>query len=184
MAFHAAVDQARAPLRPLLTALAFDPKAFWFGEYVAVIVGAGGGAWLAVAKAAAAPAAIAVAAGLVGVVIGAVVAGMAIQTASFSTTFVRNLDATKLPKEQKDLVRYLSPFLFTAATGICAGLSLMVWVAVPPTAPSPWRGLCGAASGLLSFETFASLIPALSTLIQFVQLLQASARAADHTDAG
>ena len=173
------VEWSAKPLKPLFGTFRFKPSQFWFGEYVAATVGAGGGAWLAVAEPQATATAIPVAGGLVGVIIGAVIAGVALQAASFDQTFLRMLDATQLSPDKKDVVRYISPFLFTATVGISAGISLMVWAAVSPTAPGVWRAIFGGTAGLLSLEAFASLIPALSTLVQFIRLLQASARAAE-----
>jgi len=63
---------------------------------------------------------VAAAAVLVGVIIGAVVAGVAILAAFMDQPFLRKLAAIN-----RQPVRYLAPFLFTAVLGVCASLSLV-----------------------------------------------------------
>lgn len=84
------------------------------------------GGWLGSTTSGEVKEAIAVAAALVGVVVGAVVAGMAIQTAGFDRSFLRELAAIN-----RDPAHYLSPFLATAVIDISALLMLLAWAAVP-----------------------------------------------------
>lgn len=154
----------------LWEALSFEPGNLWWGEWVAGVVGALAGGWLAVAHEDRVPDVAAVGAALVGVLVGAVIAGMGVQTAAFDRTFLQNL--TEICR---DPVSLISPFLQTAVIGIAALVGLLAWVAVPDSAPAAVRGLIGAFSGSASLWTLASLIGALGTLVQFIGLLQDSA---------
>ncbi len=111
--------------------------------------------------------AVSVTAGVVGVVIGAVIAGVAIQSAFLDQSFLRKLRAIG-----RDPVSYLTPFLFTAAIGVFALLGLLVLSAVPATATTWVLAALGTFVGLFSFWAVASLLPGMATLIQFVGLRQ------------
>ncbi|MEU2338550.1 hypothetical protein ABZ608_34115 [Streptomyces sp. NPDC013172] len=157
------------PVQDLACTITFRPSKFWVGEYVLTIVGAGGGAWVGVDGRPRELVILATSA-LVGVIIGAVIAGMAIQTAGFDRTFLRNLKAAN-----KNPIKYLRPFLFTASAGVSSAIAILVWSAIPPTASETANGIIGGLSGSLAMLTLASVFPALNTLVAFIPLLSASA---------
>lgn len=159
------LTMARHALTHLWDALSFDFKeVFQFDFYLGVL---GGGA--AVALAVFAPSALlratATDAVLLGVIIGAVVAGVAILAAFMDQPFLRKLAAIN-----RSPVRYLAPFIFTAAIGIFASLSLIALSALSNHSPLPLLVFFGGIAGFLSFWTIASLLPCLSMIIQFMGL--------------
>jgi hypothetical protein len=102
---------------------------------------------------------------VVGVVVGAVIAGISFQAAFMDQAFLRKLRAI-----DRDPVHYLAPFLFTALLGVVSMLLLIVLSALSPTAPRLAYALTAPPAGMLTAWTIASLIPGLSTLVQFVGL--------------
>ena len=130
------------------------------------LVGLGGGIWIGLEHPDRLNDLSGTLASVVGVVVGAVVAGIAVQTAFLDQSFLRKLQAIG-----RDPVRYLVPFIFTATLGVFAMLSLIVVGALIRETSAEWlaAGLGGAA-GLFAFWTVASLLPGMATLIQFVGL--------------
>ena len=147
---------------------------FWIG-----IAGGIGGLVLGLKYPAQLLGAVSVAAGVVGVVIGAVIAGVAIQSAFLDQSFLRKLRAIK-----KDPVDYLTPFLFTTVIGVFALLSLLVLSVTTPTANTAALATLGAIAGLFSSWAVASLLPGMATLIQFVGLRQDAIDVPDDIDIG
>jgi hypothetical protein len=145
---------------------------FWIG-----IVGGAGGLVLGLKYPALLVGAVSVTAGVVGVVIGAVIAGVAIQSAFLDQSFLRKLRAIK-----KDPVDYLTPFLFTTAIGVFALLGLLVLSTMSPTANTAVLATTGALVGLFSSWAVASLLPGMGTLIQFVGLRQDAIDVPDDID--
>lgn len=113
----------------------------------------------------------------VGVIIGAVVAGVSIQSAFLDQPFLRKLRALG-----KDPVTYLSPFLFTATMGVFALFGLIALALTTPTAPAWFVAPLGAFGGLLTFWAIASLLPGMATLIQFIGLRQDALEVPDDID--
>lgn len=113
--------------------------------------------------------AVGVASEIVGVTIGAMIAGVAITAAFLDQSFLRKLKAI-----DRDPVDYLSPFLFTVAAGVAALLSLMVLSTVTTGAPTWLLASVGTLAGFFSTWSIASLIPVMGTLVQFVQLRMAA----------
>ncbi|MEU7679467.1 hypothetical protein AB0C42_32170 [Micromonospora taraxaci] len=128
-----------------------------------------GGGLAALATAVSAPAAVIravpVAAGLVGVVVGAVVAGIAVQTAFMDQAFLR-----KIRTIGRDPTRYIAPFLFTATTGVFSMLSLLVLGAMSAETPQVALIVVAFMAALLTIWTMTSLLQGLSTLVQFIHL--------------
>lgn len=132
--------------------------------YIA-IVGAVLGVWVGIQHPEAVARVSPVIAGLVGVVIGAVIAGVALLSAFLDQAFLR-----KLRLINREPTRYIAPFLFTAVLGVCAAFSLVGASALTTTAPTAWAAVLGGFSGGLAAWTLASLIPDLDMLVQFVRL--------------
>jgi hypothetical protein len=118
-----------------------------------------------------------VVAGVVGVVIGAVIAGVAIQSAFLDQSFLRKLRAI-----DRDPVTYLTPFIFTTVIGVLSLLALLVLSTVSAGAPTPLLATLGALVGLFSFWAVASLLPGMATLVQFVGLRQDAIDVPDDID--
>lgn len=121
--------------------------------------------------------AVSVTAGVVGAIIGAVIAGTAIQAAFLDQSFLRKLRAI-----DRDPVEYMAPFFFTTAIGVFALLGLLALAASPPTAPTWLLAAVGAIVGLFSAWAVASLLPLMGTLIQFVALRQDALDVPDDID--
>ncbi|MYW96073.1 hypothetical protein [Amycolatopsis rubida] len=141
----------------------------WWGEWVAILLGGGGGCWIALGASDKAKDVVAIGAALAGVVIGGVIAGMAIQAAGLDTEFLRKLNKLGIATE-----RYLTPFLSTTLIGVLAVAMLIVWGAMAQIQPAWIAGIAGTTAGGLALWSLASLIPALGTLVQFVGLRQES----------
>ncbi|MEW2429103.1 hypothetical protein AB0877_13915 [Micromonospora sp. NPDC047644] len=103
--------------------------------------------------------------GVVGVIVGAVIAGISFQAAFMDQAFLKKLRAI-----ESEPVYYLAPFLFTAVLGVTSMLALIVMSAVSPKAPEALIALVSTPTALLTTWTIASLIPGLATLVQFVGL--------------
>lgn len=134
-------------------------------DFVLGLLGAAGGAWVGVAAPKTLARVVPVAAALVGIVIGAVVAGVAVLAAFLDQSFLR-----KLRRIEREPVRYVAPFLFTAVLGIVASLLLLVLAALPVSSPTWLVGVVSGLGGLAVVWTLASVIRNLSVLVQFIGL--------------
>jgi hypothetical protein len=139
-------------------------EVFRFDLYWALAGGFGGLATALVTPAAMVRA-VPVAAGLVGVVVGAVVAGIAVQTAFMDQAFLRKIAAIG-----RDPARYTAPFLFTAAVGIFSMLSLLVMGTMSASSPQAVLVTVSFVSSFLTVWTMSSLLQGLATLVQFIHL--------------
>lgn len=140
---------------------------------VGVVVGTGA-AWMAVVTPSAVAGALPVVAGLVGVVIGAVVAGVAVQAAFLDQAFLR-----KLRLIGREPVRYLAPLLFTAVLGVGAGIAVLVLSVVISMWPTAVVATLSGITGLLAAWTLTSLIYDLNMIVQFVRLQDEAANLPD-----
>lgn len=129
------------------------------------LVSGGLAAWLGVAAPDRLTAMLPIAAGLVGVVIGAVVAGVAVMAALLDQEFLRKL--TLIGREP---VRYVAPLLFTVLLGVLAALAILGTAALPSESLESLRGLSSGAVGLLVVWTLTSLLRDLSMLVAFIRL--------------
>lgn len=101
----------------------------------------------------------------VGVVLGAVVAALAILAALLDQPFLRKLRAIgRHPR------RYLQPFVFTAVIGVTALVLLVVLGTMSEHLPPAVLAPVATFAGLFGFWTIASPIPLLATLLDFVAL--------------
>lgn len=113
---------------------------------------------------------------VVGVVIGAVIAGVAVLTAFFDQSFLRKLGASG-----HEPVRFMRPFLFTATVGVVALLFLFVLAALP-NKPTGVYAPMAALAGLCCVWTLVSVLPGLDMLVQFVGLQHEAAEFVDPRD--
>lgn len=129
------------------------------------LLGGAGALWLALEDPEALEEAIPLVVTLVGVVIGAILAGVTVVAAFMDQPFLRKLKAIG-----KEPTRYLRPFLFTAFLGIVSSLVSVPLLAAPLQDVTWLRATLAAIAGLFSVWTMASVIPALDMLVQFVGL--------------
>jgi hypothetical protein len=147
----------------------FHPRQIWWGEYALALLGGVGGGLVGYGRPRDVSDIVAITAALVGIVVGGVVAGMAILAAGLDTPFLVKLNKLGIESE-----RYLSPFLGTTAIGIAAIIASVSWVALADVGNCFVRTALGAGSGGLTLWALGSLVPALGTLVQFVGLRQES----------
>lgn len=129
------------------------------------ICGGAGGVWVALADYERFKEILPLAVGLVGIVVGTVIAGVAILAAFLNQPFLRKLKAIN-----REPIRYVRPFLFTALLGIIASILTLAVAALPVNPPS-WIKAAGA--GLLGTSVvwmLASVVPNLGMLVQFIGL--------------
>jgi hypothetical protein len=143
----------------------FTLKETFGWDFRVALLGAAGGAWLGVAAPALLDKEVPLAATVVGIIVGAVIAGVAVLAVFLDQAFLRKLRAIK-----REPVRYLSPFLFTAVLGVVASLLLLVVGGLPDSAPTWLRGTLAGLSGLAVTWTLTSIVPDLNLLVQFIGL--------------
>ncbi len=158
-------------MRHLLRALAFTPRELLLPDFFLGVAGGAAGWYLAQSNPVAVDSVVSVVQQVVGVILGSVIAGVAIQAAFFDDQFLR-----KMKDSGTDPVSCMAPFLFTATLGVVSMLLIIVLTAVTTPAhgdgPSTsWGiGVLAASCGFTSVWTIASLVPALDTMVQFVHL--------------
>jgi hypothetical protein len=131
-------------------------------------------AWLAIHSLVQFQLVLPVAASLVGVVIGAVLAGVAVMAAFLDQSFLRKLDLIG-----REPIHYIAPLLFTVFLGILASIVVLIAAAMPQAAPVWIDALTAGLVGLFVVWTLASLIPDMSMLVSFVRLQVEAARISD-----
>ena len=156
---------SKSVLRHLWDELAFTPGEILRADLFLGIAGAGGAAALAVIAPDALLRGVSVAAGLVGVIIGSVIASVAVQTAFMDQSFLR-----KLRVIDREPVRYVAPFLFTACISVFAMLGLIVLSTLSAKSNVALLGTVGSLTGFFTIWAIASLIYCLDTLVQFMGL--------------
>jgi hypothetical protein len=134
-------------------------------DFFLALLGGSGGAWLALSSPQTLAKEIPLAATVVGIVVGAVVAGMAVLAVFLDQAFLRKLRAIG-----REPVRYIGPFLFTAALGVVASLLLLLLTGLPATTPEWLLALVSGLAGFTVTWTLASVLPNLSLLVQFIGL--------------
>jgi hypothetical protein len=149
----------------LWKALHFERSEILRADLFLGVAGGGGAAALAAVTPDALLRGVPVAAGLIGVIIGAVIASVAVQTAFMDQAFLRKLKAIN-----REPVRYLAPFLFTAVISVGAMLGLIVLSTLSDKSGSVLLSVIGGLVGFLLTWAIVSLLYCLSTLVQFVGL--------------
>lgn len=115
-----------------------------------------------------------VAAGFIGVIVGAVLAGGAFLAAFMDQSFLRKLAAIS-----RDPIRYLRPFLFTAALGVPSMLGVLVLSACTEHTNKWVLGSVGGVTGFLTIWMTFSLWSCLAMMVQFVGLKVDAAQVAE-----
>lgn len=164
-------------LSPLWKALRFNRRELLQLDLYLGIAGGAGGLILAIIDPDAMLRSVPTVAVLLGVVVGAVIAGVAILAAFMDQAFLRKLAAI-----ERQPVRYLGPFLFTAALGVFAMIALIVLSTMSSSSLTALLAIFGFAAGFLSIWAIASLLPCLATLVQFMGLKTDALRVPDEDD--
>ncbi|MGW0839170.1 hypothetical protein ACWD26_03230 [Streptomyces sp. NPDC002787] len=143
-------------------------RSWWWGEPLAAVCGAAGGAWLGHDGDLPMDETLGVAVSMVGVIIGSVFAILAMITRACDNTFLRKArKAGILP-----ITNYLWPFFTVIAMAVLSTVFLLVVAGVSEDAPTPLRMMAGAAAGFCVLWTLASLLPALGALVVFTRLIE------------
>ncbi|MGI5285135.1 hypothetical protein ACQEVF_17625 [Nonomuraea polychroma] len=156
---------AKGVLQHLWRALDFKLSEILQADFVVALLAGTGAVVLSLVSPEALLRAVPVAAGLVGVVIGAVLAGVAVQAAFMDQAFLRKLRAIG-----KDPNHYLAPFLFTGVTGVFGMLALLPLATM---SKDTWPALLSITAAVASFFTvwsLTSILHGLAMLVQFVGL--------------
>jgi len=156
---------SRVNLAHLWQALKFERGEILQLDLYLGVAGGGAGLTLGILSPSALLRGVATDAVLLGVIIGAVVAGVAILAAFMDQSFLRKLAAI-----DRDPIRYLAPFLFTAVLGVLAALSLICLSVMSDQSPRAALAIVGLLASWLSVWAIASLLPCLSMLVQFMGL--------------
>ena len=129
------------------------------------VLAAGAAVAMALNEPAALLRAVPVAAGLVGVIIGAVLAGVAVQAAFMDQAFLRKLRAIN-----RDPVRYVAPFLFTGVTGVFGMLGLIVLSTLSAEMNVAVLAVTGGFGALFTVWSLTRILHCLAVLVQFLGL--------------
>ena len=144
------------------------PSSWSWLEFAAFAVGVFGGAWVAYHRYPHIGSPIPVSASLVGLTIGALIAGLAIMARSHDKNFLKALrKAGATPASQ-----FFAPFITTATIGIMAILAIIAYSILPSDLEPALRATFGGAAGGLTLLTLAGLTGALGTLVQYIDLYE------------
>jgi hypothetical protein len=116
---------------------------------------------------------LACAAGVVGVVIGAAIAGAAVIAAFMDQPFLRKLSALGRRPGY-----FLAPLVFTGLLGIVAEASMLAWFGLLENSQS-LRVVAGAVSGFFGAWALASLIPDLVAISELADIKATAAAIPD-----
>lgn len=150
-------------------------RSFWWGEPLGALLGAMGGAWLGHDDDLPMEPVLGVAASMIGVIIGAVFAVLAMITRACDTAFLKKAKKARI----LPMTDYLWPFFTIVAMGILATTSLLLLAGVSEEAPDEMRMVAGALAGFFVLWTLASLPPALGVLVVFTRLIEKTANISD-----
>jgi hypothetical protein len=143
-------------------------RSWWWGEPLGAIIGGLGGAWLGHDDDLPMDEVLSVAVSIVGVIVGAVFAILAMVTRACDNNFLKKArKAGILP-----ITNYLWPFFTIIAMGVLSTFFLLITAGMPDDAPMALRMLAGGLAGFCILWTLASLLPALGALIVFTRLIE------------
>lgn len=168
---------AASPLRHLWSAIDMRLSEVLQADFWAGVVGLAAGITLALVAPASLLGATAAATSIIGVIVGAVIAGVSILAAFFDQAFLRKLRAIN-----RDPVRYLAPFLFTTVLGVLSMLGLIALGAMTATTTPAVLATVGGVTLGLTVWAVASLLPLMATLVQFIRLKVDALDVADDID--
>lgn len=141
------------------------------------LAGAAGGAWLGHSEPTQMDSATRVAASLIAIIIGAVIAALAMITRACDSTFLKTAKAADKANPSHPILpiaRHLSPFFTVTFLGILSGASLLALSAIPSCAPEETRMAFCATAGFFTVWTLTGLPRAMGTLIHFTYLVEES----------
>ncbi|MGW2620937.1 hypothetical protein [Streptomyces sp. NPDC001500] len=137
-------------------------------EFVALVGGGLGGGWVAYDRYPHNSSPIPIAASLVGLTIGALIAGMAIMARSHDAEFLNSLHDAGVSRASM----FFAPFITTATIGILAIVAILIYSVLPAHLASGWRAVSGAFCGGLTLLTLSGLTAAIGTLVQYVDFYE------------
>jgi hypothetical protein len=105
---------------------------------------------------------------MVGVIIGAVFAILAMITRACDNTFLRKARKARI----LPITNYLWPFFTIIAMGVLSTIFLLIVAGITEDAPTILRMMAGSAAGFCILWTLASLLPALGALVVFTRLIE------------
>ena len=143
-------------------------------DFIVGLLGAVGGVWIGIASPGSFEDTVSLAMEAIGIVIVSAVITGAVVAVIPDHTLLR-----KLRLMNREPVRLLAPFVFTAALGILAAIITLVLAAVRTSRQTWARVVFSGLSGLTVAWTLASVIPALKALVEFTRLKDAAAQLPD-----
>jgi hypothetical protein len=146
-------------------------KSSWWGEPFGAIMGAAGGVWLGHDDEIPLEPVIGVAASMIGLIIGAVFAVLAMITRACDTAFLRKAKKARI----LPITNYLWPFFTIIAMGVLSTICLLVLAGVSEEGSEEVRMIAAAMSGFFVLWTLTGLLPGLGVLIVFSRLIEQSA---------
>jgi hypothetical protein len=111
---------------------------------------------------------------MIGVIIGAIVGGLAMMTRSFDTQLLKKLRRIGVKPTE-----FFGPFLSVIFLGVLSGIFLLAISGLPACMATGWRTFLGAVAGILTLATLAALLPAMGSLIAYVDFLEEAAQVRD-----
>jgi len=156
---------ANSVLRHLWSVLNFKLGEILQIDFCLGIIGGVGAVVLALQEPEAALRGVSISAGLVGVIIGAVLAGLSVQVAFMDQAFLRKIRAIG-----RNPTYYLAPLFFTATIGIFAMLAILILSILSAKSPVALLAPVCGVTGFLTIWTTVSLLHCMATLVQFVGL--------------
>jgi uncharacterized membrane protein len=155
--------------KPILThlwsALDFSLSEVFRADFLLGVAGGAGAAALALVTPDALLRSVPDAAVLIGVIIGTVIAGVAVQTAFMDQAFLRKIRAI-----DQNPVRYVSPFMFTAVIAVFAIVGIIILSTLSDKSPAALLGVISGLTGFFAIWAIISLLYCLATLVQFMGL--------------
>ena len=159
---------------PLLRKLDLGSSEILRLDLLLAVAGGLGSAWVQATYPPVITGAVSTAAGAVGVIIGAVLASVAVISAFMDKAFLERIRAIG-----RSPIRYVAPFVFTTMLGIVALVLLLVRMSLPPTLSRHLYEVVTGCAALFAVWTLTSMFPLLAMLIDFVDLKAAAAEVTD-----
>lgn len=162
-------------LNAFLSFVRLNPSSWSIITLIVALAGAAGGAWLEHNNSAQIDSVTRVAASMIGIIIGAIVGGLAMMTRALDTQLLRKLKEIG----QTPVAKFFSPFLTVILFGVLAGILLLALSGASSCMDTTWKTILGGAAGFFTLCTLAGLLPALGSLISYVALLEEAAQVPD-----
>ncbi len=140
------------------------PSLLWIGEWGALVLGGTGGTLTAISASERVKDVAAISGTVISIIVGAALAAMSVQAAVAGDELLGRL------KSPQYVLQLFLPFLTTTLVGLLAVSGMVAWTALDPTSAPIARVVTGAFAGAMGAWTVASLIPALGTVVQLLEI--------------